>query len=362
MGFQLKKLRADWKRLTDMKKEEVAGLDVGSSCVKLVQLRSGVGGYVASAACKAETGIVEQDDERTRASKTIAAIKQCFEQSKMQSRQMVCGVCGPEVAVRPFSFPSLPPTELLQAVMLEAEQVCPFDPAKNILEYQLVSGDSTSLNTADMKGVLVAATHEVVRSKTQLVSNASLNCALMDIDGLALVNCFTRTEPRTSEQTTALLNVGHTFTNLVIVSEKKLPFIRDIAHGGSDIIEHIAAERNLVREDVARAVISGDDPKIIESLAGGAGRLISEINESLRFYMSEHRIGSIDKVFVCGGFSLVKGFVELLNKQVLFGAKLWDPFDRIGRPVINGGGDGLKILETYGPAMAVAAGLAMRSI
>ena len=45
----------------------------------------------------------------------------------------------------------------------------------------------------DMRGVLVAATNEVVRNKTQLISNASLNCALMDIDGLALVNCFQRT-------------------------------------------------------------------------------------------------------------------------------------------------------------------------
>ena len=138
MDLNLKKQWADWKNLTDMKKEEVVGLDVGSSSVKLVHLRHGIGGYVAVAASKVDIGITEQDDDRTRSTKTSAAIKICLEQSKIQTRQVVCGVCGPEVAVRPFNFPALPPEEIHQAIMLEAEQVCPFDPGKNILEYQLV--------------------------------------------------------------------------------------------------------------------------------------------------------------------------------------------------------------------------------
>jgi type IV pilus assembly protein PilM len=361
MKFDFGKLRADWKQLTDMKKEEVAGLDVGSSSVKLVQLKSGVGGYVATAACKIDIGITDHDDERARAAKTIATIKMCFERSKIESKQMVCGVCGPEVAVRPFSFPTLPPEELGQAIMLEAEQVCPFDPAKNILVYQLMKTADvhSEQESSDMKGVLVAATHEVVRGKTHLVSNASLNCALMDIDGLALVNCFNRTEHRKAGQTTALLNVGHTLTNLVIVNDRKLPFIRDIAHGGSQIIEHIAAERALTLEAAAQAVIDGGDNRVIKALGQGAAKLISEINETLRYYMSEQRLQSIDKVYVCGGFSLVKGFVEVLNRQISSGASLWNPFDNIGRLPEA---EGLEILQTSGPAFAVAAGLAMRSI
>ncbi len=270
MNFDFKRMRADWNKLADFEKEEVAGLDVGSSSVKLVQLKSGVGGYLVSAACKVDIGITQHDDERARAAKTVATIKMCFERSKLESKQMVCGVCGPEVAVRPFSFPALPKEELSQAIMLEAEQVCPFDPAKNILEYQLMSSDSKSSENPDMKGVLVAATHEVVRGKAQLVSNASLNCALMDIDGLALVNCFSRTEHRKSGQTTALLNVGHTLTNLVVVNDKKPPFLRDITHGGSEIIEHFAAEKGLTLEAAAQAVQNRADSPVAETLAGGA--------------------------------------------------------------------------------------------
>jgi type IV pilus assembly protein PilM len=156
-----------------------------------------------------------------------------------------------------------------------------------------------------------------------------------------------------------MLNVGHTLTNLVVINDGKPPFIRDILHGGSEIIEHIAANHQLTREAAMRAVISGSDPQIIANLGGGAGKLISEINESLRYYMREQRVHSIDKVLVCGGFSLVNGFVELLNRQLSFGAQLWNPFENIGR---QHDAVGLEILDTAGPAMAVAAGLAMRSL
>ena len=118
-------------------------------------------------------------------------------------------------------------------------------------------------------------------------------------------------------------------------------------------------QRNLTREAAARAVIGRSETPMAEVLAGGAGKLIGEINETLRYYMREQRLQSIDKVYVCGGFSLVNGFVDILNRQIIFGASLWNPFDHIGR---QPDAAGLEILDTAGPAFAVAAGLAMRSI
>ena len=56
----------------------------------------------------------------------------------------------------------------------------------------------------------------------------------MDIDGLAMVNCFANQSRarQCNGQTTAMLNVGHTITNLVVINDDKPPFIRDILHGG----------------------------------------------------------------------------------------------------------------------------------
>ena len=75
--------------------------------------------------------------------------------------------------------------------------------------------------------------------------------------------------------------------------------------------------------------------------------------------MAQEKSGFVEKVFVCGGFSLVKGFVELLDNQLPTAAVLWNPFDKIAQDKHL---QGKEVLKENGPAMAVAAGLAMRSI
>jgi Tfp pilus assembly PilM family ATPase len=55
----------------------------------------------------------------------------------------------------------------------------------------------------------------------------------------------------------------------------------------------------------------------------------------------------------------VEGFVELLNNKLSAEVVLWNPFDAID---CDAGQGCREVLEKDGPAMAVAAGLAMRSI
>ena len=58
-------------------------------------------------------------------------------------------------------------------------------------------------------------------------------------------------------------------------------------------------------------------------------------------------------------FALLDGFVEMLDNELSMETVLWNPFDRIG---CDAGQDCEELLGKNGPAMAVAAGLAMRSI
>jgi Tfp pilus assembly PilM family ATPase len=81
--------------------------------------------------------------------------------------------------------------------------------------------------------------------------------------------------------------------------------------------------------------------------------------ETLRYYAAQPESNFVEKIFVCGGFAAVKGFVELLDKRLPAKVVLWNPFEKIS---CVGGRSCEKTLKEDGPAMAVAAGLAMRSI
>ena len=206
----------DLKRILNLKRDEICGLDIGSSAVKIVAMRKDDTGYEVIAA-----GISQIADRRNSLqgqntghggidTNTVKAAHDCFVSTKLNAEKKpmtnlaVCGVSGPEIAVRDFEFPPLQGEEIDGAVSLEAELVCPFNPDQAVVDYQLIpNGDDKT------RGILVAATNTLIKGKKQIAQKAGLKCVLMDVDGLALLNCFNNLVAEHEKSTTAILNVGN---------------------------------------------------------------------------------------------------------------------------------------------------------
>jgi len=350
----------DWKRLLNREKIQVLGLDIGSSAVKMVQLSKDRSEWAVTAAAIVDIAGGAENNSASKGVNTVSAIKKCLQSTGTQTQLAVCGVCGPEVAVRFFKFPPLPRDEIEGAVTLEAAQVCPFNVDDGAVDYQVIPNGENNV-----RGVLVAATNKLIESKRHLTEQASLNSVLMDVDGLALLNCFSECEkPKSGRTTTAILNVGSSYTNLAIIGDDSLPFIRDMTYAGNDIVKEIATANNVRLEIISRILTGRQNPTEIQldiggSLAKACHKLIVDVTDTLRYYAAQEKSASVEKIFVCGGFALVKGFVELLDSQLPARALLWNPFDKIRSA---GGQNCRDILQKSGPVMAVATGLAMRAI
>ena len=63
--------------------------------------------------------------------------------------------------------------------------------------------------------------------------------------------------------------------------------------------------------------------------------------------------------FLCGGFALIDAFVEFLTDALSVPVEMLNPFSTI---LHDPGVSGNETLEKDGPAFAVAAGLAMRTL
>ena len=350
-------------------KTEVMGLDIGSSAVKAVQLRKDNTGYTVTAAgiaeiapdaSSCETNGGDEGNNHHRKTNTLKAIHECFKSAGSKTKFAVCGLSGPEVAVRDFEFPSLSTSEIEGAILLEASQVCPFNTANSAIDYHLIpDGDDKT------RGILVAATNALIQNKVQLAKEATLKCVLMDVEGLALLNCFEDLANESEKSTTAILNVGGSGTTVAIMSGNSRPFIRDMTFAGDDIIKQIAADKGMSIEDI-KGILSGDSNRhgqaqveLRDSLEKSCQKLIVDVSETLRYYATQKKSTPVKKIFVCGGFALTKGFVELLNNRLGVEAVLWNPFEKMRCDTAQQLGD---IIEKRGPALAVAAGLAMRSV
>ncbi len=338
----------------NLTKTELLGLDIGSYAVKAVRLREDEAGYTVTAAGITEIAVSEEDNNHRN---TVNAIRECIESTGRKMKLAVCGLSGPEVAVRDFEFPSLSNSEIDGAVLFEASQVCPFNAADSAVDYHLIPNDDDKT-----RGILVAATNASIKSKVQLTKDAALKCVLMDVEGLALLNCFNGLANDSEKSTVAILNIGGTHTTVAIIGNNGRPFIRDITYAGDDIIKQIAADKGMSTEDVKR-ILFGDSTasqiNLKDSLEKACQKLIDDVSKTLRYYATQEQSRPVEKIFVCGGFVLTKGFIELLKRRLGAETVLWNPFEKIRCDTTQRFGD---ICNKKGPALAVAAGLAMRSV
>jgi type IV pilus assembly protein PilM len=346
---------------------QTIGLDIGSSSVKMVVLQCDSQGYIATDAAQAPVCGEQGNPD----SNYTAAINKCLESLDLTPRNVVCSLSGPEVAVRQFRFSSVPDEELEDAVRQEAIQVCPFDIEQSAFDFQLLmentnnryGADSDSAVQDEVCGVLVAATNKTISARQKLVENNSTTCVLMDVDGLALLNCICEFEKPSAGQSIAILNVGRTFTNMVIVQDDLKPFLRDIPFAAESIIKQISSDKG-ISESTVEAVLKGREEadvtyaEIEETFQKACRMLTQDIIETLRYYMTQEWSGSVQKTYVCGGFAMAKGFIKLLGELLPGEIILFDPFEniRFGSAMIK------NKVNTCGPAFTVAAGLAMRTI
>jgi len=345
-----------WKQLLKLEHKPTFGLDIGSSSVRLLQLQKNeFGRYGITAIAMADIQSNSLDTAESQINITNA-IRQCLQLADIESRLAVCGLSGPEVAVRDFKFPALAPQEVDSAVTLEASQACPFNISESVVDHQVLS--ATMEQTS---GILVAAVRKLIEKKVRLVADAGVQTVLMDVDGLALLNCFMETHGRMAGQTITILNIGGSCATLAILGDNNSAFVRDIQHAGDSIIADIANATNLSRQRVSQILRSEGinspqwDLQIVQK---ACQKLTGDITDTLRYYTAQQKNAFIDKIYVCGGFALAKGIFDVLSSQLSAKMILWNPFEEIDCPVVKY----KDIVEKYGPAFAIAAGLAMRRI
>jgi type IV pilus assembly protein PilM len=342
------------------------GLDIGTTSVKAARIRrrgdrATITG-IARAPIDATGPATQTADDRT-----VMAIWRCLRTLRARGG-VACSVAGPEVAIRTFEFPALPRHQLASAVELEAAQVCPFEVSEAAVSYHVLTGPPAKgakppTDAERISGFFAAAENKIIQRRRALCERGDASCVLMDVDGLALLNCLEACKRRKTGEAAMVLNVGHTYTNLAIVSEDGLPFVRDISFASDQIVNRIAQIVGSPPWALVTALEGGAEPEVPWSKVQPAVRqactgLADRVAETLRYYGARRSGPAVDRVFLCGGFTqsgpVAKALISLLPAKT----ELWDPLAVLPctRAVRK------SPVAEYGPALAVAVGLALRTL
>lgn len=345
--------------------KNLVGVDIGTSSIKVCQLKETRKGYALLRAGYADLGqqtIV--DGQVMDAGRVIEALQRIFHDAKIRQRDIALSVSGQSVIIRKITVPMMTPAELEEQIHWEAEQHIPFDIKDVQVDYQVLRRRPEA---SQMELLLVAAKRDQINDFAQLARDAKLKPVICDIDAFTVQNLFELSRGLPQDQTIALINVGASLASLNVIASGVSAFTREITTGGNAITEEIQKQLGVPYEQAdaykcsgaasgqsATGIIPEQAIRIIESVTDS---IAGEIQRSLDFFQATTGEGEISRIYLTGGTANLAPLGQAIERRARVPVEVWFPTERI---IIESSDASSELLQSRAAQFSVALGLALR--
>jgi type IV pilus assembly protein PilM len=344
-------------------KKAVVGLDIGSSAVKAVELKTvGKGFKVVAFAVEPVPPDSIVDGAIIDGAAVADAIRRVFENKAFKTKEVAASLSGNAVIVKKISLPVMTAAELAESIYWEAEQYIPFDIQDVNLDYQILDAGTGAESTGTMDVLLVAAKKEKIADYTGVISQAGRVPVIVDVDAFALQNAYEVNYGLEPDAVVVLLNAGASAININILTGDQSLFTRDVSIGGNAYTEAVQKELNLPF-DSAEQLKRGQPMEGVSAeevtavLHAMTENVLLEIQKTFDFFKATASSDRIDRIVLSGGASRVDGFAQALQERFNTSVEVFDPFKKIA---FDSQKLGVTDAEGLVATAAVAVGLALR--
>lgn len=352
--------------------KQLLGLDIGSSSIKLVQMKEQKGQYTLQKfGLKQLEPEVIVDGTVMDAARVVTIIKELVQESNVKLKNVAMSISGHSVIVKKISLPPMPDDELEIQVKLAAEQYIPFDINEVNLDFHILDPlEQSEDGQTQMAILLVAAKKDKVNELTELVKGAGLTPVVLDVDAFAIENMYDINYLASPEEVIALVNIGASVMNVNILKGSTTGkgsaslFTRDISIGGNRYTESIQRDLGVSYEEAEAAKTGarreGLDPESVVTVIDGVNaEVVSEIARSVDYFKTTNTDGEINKIVMCGGSAKVPGLIQQLGDRMGVTVEMANPFNQVDTAT---GKFDPEYLVSVSSQAAVGVGLAIRAL
>lgn len=348
------------------KERSVIGVDIGSSSLKVVQLRKEGGKAVLETYGELALGPYGGGEvgqaTNLSAEQITETLKDLLREAKVTAKN--CGVSIP-FARSLLTLVNLPyradPKEQKTVIELEARKYIPVPESEVQLDWFIVPETNPSQTNGVMPAtggtveVLIVAVHNDELTLLQkVIADAGLIASFYEIEIFSTIRA-TVDEPI---KPVMVLDVGAASTKAYVIERGVVSLSHAINIGSQDITRAIAISGNF---SIAKAEALKKD----EGLGGGGAlgspelvfsRIFSEVRRVLTQYETGHK-KSITSIVLTGGGGVTKELGAYAKRTFSIDVRVADPFAKTEAPAFM-----RPVLEGIGPEFAVAVGLALRKL
>lgn len=367
MKFDIKQISIPSLNL--FRSKETLGIDLGTTSIKIVQLagRKIVRWWAKELDIKT---LGPEANPQDRAAAFTQTLNEFLAEDKQIPKKATISVSGNSVIVRYVKLPKLSRAELEKTIQFEAEPYIPFAIPEVHMGFHIL-GDIVEEGHPKMETVLVAAKKELVEQRLGVLTAVGLHPAVVDVDAFALESAYGLAYPQHAEEgeTVMVINMGASVTTIIIMENGISKVVRDVFVAGNTInrslqrifdcsyeeAENLKRKGQiLVTPDEKEATLAQDDQdslQVSNTIVTVMKDLVSEIQRSLDFFLSQNPERQVNRILLCGGSSRISGVERYLAQELRLNVEIFDPFNGL---------EGNYPEQDVRPGFAVAVGLATR--
>lgn len=344
------------------------GLDIGTSGVRAAELSFGKGrvtlekfGQVALPAGAVRDGEVVDPDA------VAEALRELWSATRLSTKKVVLGVANGRVIVRQVDLPWLPPDEMRAALGFQVQDFIPLPVEEAVLDFHPLQELTGEGGARMLRGLLVAASREMVLGAVAAVRQAGLRPVMVDLTSFAVLRSVGESSALgLSQSVEALVDVGARVTNIIVHQGGVPRFVRILLMGGQDVTDAVAerlgiphAEAEAIKQQLALGTpdVAGVDlPAALRVVESTAAAFVDEVRGSLDYYTASTGSPPIERLVLTGGGARLAGLADRLGAATRTPVQVGNPLQslRLGRTGLRP--EQIAYVE---PLAAVPVGLAL---
>lgn len=370
-------------------KQNIIGLDLGSSHIKLLQLQKAGDAYVVrNGISRAIPVTLKKENTEEKRKFLVGFIREFLSETRVKAPMGRIALYGKGVFLFFLTVPQLNKKDLQGAVAVELKKRLPFQmDVKNLYFDYFVSGQVKEEKGVNLQITCIAVDKAVAEEQVQILKDLEVTPTGVYVVPDTLGNLLAACVKVPADKTVTLLEIGANTALLNFYRGRNLIFSREIPIGGEHITHALA---KTVATAAGSVAISLEDAEKIKRICGiplveeaktdfmtdfgvfrgeqlltllrpTLERLIQEISRTMLYYSKTFKTGAIEELYLTGGTARLRNFDRFLqtnidgikkveNLNVLKAVKGWDEKAVLQHELA---------MEQAAPHLAVAFGLCL---
>jgi type IV pilus assembly protein PilM len=213
---------------------DLVGVDVSESSVKLVRVRRGRGGPTVT---RAERSLRADANAPNRRMRTVDCLRELVDQMKCRGAMAATTIGGTDILVRRFSLPDMKGSDLMAALRLECRKHVTTPIEESEIRYEIL-GRTKSGGSATLDVLVTVAPRRKIEEARELLETAGLKPVSVTLWPVALLALLDAGGGSTfPDEVVAYLDMGGSESRITVLKGREIRFARELGVGSATLTD-----------------------------------------------------------------------------------------------------------------------------